>query len=87
MMFEFDPGKSAANKAKHGLDFAEAQELWNDPWLLEVPANTLDEPRFLGIGQIDGKHWTAIWTCRNDKVRNISVRRSRKEEVRYYEGH
>ncbi|MSO62009.1 MAG: hypothetical protein EXQ50_07965 [Acidobacteria bacterium] len=32
MEFEFDPAKSAANKAKHGIDFVEAQEFWNDPY-------------------------------------------------------
>ena len=85
MAFEYDPDKSAINKAKHGLDFEEAKALWDDPWLLEVPANTIDEPRFLGIGRIDGKHWTAIWTLRNGNLRIISVRRSRQEEVGYYE--
>ncbi len=86
MKFEYDPDKSAANKEKHGLDFEEAQELWSDPWLLEVPAKTQDEPRFLGVGQIGSKHWTVIWTNRNGKVRIISARRSRKEEISYYEG-
>jgi len=85
MVFEYDSAKSAANRDKHGIDFEESQALWNDPWLLEVPANTTDEPRFLSIGQIDGKHWSAIWTDRNGKVRIISVRRSRKEEIGHYE--
>ena len=85
MEFEFDPNKSASNKAKHGIDFAEAQELWNDPHLLEIEAHSLDEPRFLLIGTINGKHWSAVITYRGDSVRIISVRRSRKEEVELYE--
>lgn len=85
MIFEYNPGKSAANKAKHGLDFEEAQAIWRDPWLLEVPATTQDEVRFLSIGQIEGKHWTVIWTHRNGRVRIISARRSRKEEIGNYE--
>ena len=84
-MFEFDPKKSRANKEKHGIDFIEAQRLWDDPDLLEIPARTEDEPRYLLIGRIDGKHWSAVVTYRGGKVRIISVRRSRKEEVELYE--
>ena len=83
--FEFDPAKSDSNRAKHGIDFVEAQSLWNDPMLLEIPANTDDEPRYLTIGQIDGKHWSAVITYRGANVRLISVRRARTEEVALYE--
>jgi uncharacterized DUF497 family protein len=48
--FEFDFGKSSANKAKHGIDFVEAQALWLDEALIEAPARTDDEPRFLVVG-------------------------------------
>ena len=83
--FEFDPEKSAKNKKKHGIDFIEAQSLWDDPDLLEVPAKTEDEPRFLVIGRIGSKHWSAIVTYRNYNIRIISIRRSRIEEVDLYE--
>ncbi|MRX51084.1 BrnT family toxin [Paracoccus sp. S-4012] len=86
MSFEYDPDKSAANKAKHGIDFEEAQALWNDPWLLEAPARTEDEPRFLAVGRIGERHWAAVWTPRDEATRIISVRRARKEEVDRYEG-
>jgi uncharacterized DUF497 family protein len=56
MDFEYDAEKSAANKAKHGIDFEEAQALWNDARLLEAPARTDDEPRFLAVGRIGEKH-------------------------------
>ncbi len=85
MALEYDLAKSAANLGKHGIDFEAAQAFWNDPWLLEVPANTQDEPRFLVIGRIGEKHRTAVWTGRNGNVRIISVRRSRKEEIDYDE--
>ena len=85
MEFESDPNKSVSNRTKHGIDFQEAQELWNDPHLLEIEARSTDEPRFLLIGAIKGKHWSAVVTYREDKVRIISVRRSRKEEVELYE--
>ena len=85
MKFEFDPGKSDKNKKKHGIDFYEAQALWDDTDLIEVPVQTVDEPRFLVIGKITGKHWSGIITYRGNDVRIISVRRSRKEEVDLYE--
>ena len=85
MNFEFDPKKSDTNKDKHGIDFVEAQELWNDPDLLEIPAITTDEPRFLVIGKIYEKHWTGIITYRTDNIRIISVRRARNEEIELYE--
>jgi len=84
--FEFDPEKSQANQAKHGIDFIEAQLLWLDDMLLEIPARTSDEPRFLIIGKIGNKHWSVVVTYRQDRIRIISVRRSRKEEVEIYEG-
>ncbi len=83
--FEFDPSKSARNKEKHGIDFVEAQSLWDDPDLLEIPAITDDEARFVIVGLIGGKHWSGIVTYRNDNIRIISVRRSRVEEVEIYE--
>ena len=86
MEFEFDPAKSNGNKKKHGIDFLEAQALWDDPDFIEIPVKTSDEPRFLVIGKISEKHWSAIITYRSEKVRIISVRRSRKEEVLIYEG-
>jgi uncharacterized DUF497 family protein len=46
MEFKFDTRKRAANKKKHGIDFYEAQALWNDPDLIEIPLKTIDEPRF-----------------------------------------
>jgi uncharacterized protein len=85
MEFEFDPAKSISNKQKHGIDFYEAQALWNDSDFIEIPLKTIDEPRVLVIGRISEKHWSAIITYRSEKVRIISVRRSRKEEVEIYE--
>jgi hypothetical protein len=85
MEFEFDLTKSEGNKKKHGIDFEETQELWNDPDLIEIPVKTSDEPRFLVIGKISGKHWSGIITYRNETIRIISARRSRKEEFDLYE--
>ena len=86
MDFEFDPEKSEISRRKHGIDFSQGQRLWNDVDLVEIPARTQDEPRFLVIGMVDGKHWSVVITYREDHIRIISVRRSRDIEVKLYEG-
>jgi len=85
MEFEFDSRKSKTNKTKHGIDFYEAQALWDDSDFIEIPVKTSDEPRYLVVAKIAGKHWSGVITYRGEKIRIISVRRSRKEEVDIYE--
>ena len=85
MDFEFDNRKSNKNREKHGIDFIEAQLLWEDTERVIIPAKTTDEPRYLLIGKIAEKHWSAVFTHRNENLRIISVRRSREEEVDIYE--
>jgi uncharacterized DUF497 family protein len=67
------------------VDFVQAPELWQDPMRIEVPVRTTGEPRWLVVGQMGGKHWSAVVTYREDRVGIISVRRARDEEVRIYE--
>lgn len=86
MEFEYDEAKSRANKSKHGIDFKEAQALWLDGQRVEVEARTGPERRFVVIGVLEGKHWSAVITHRSGKIRIISARRSRIEEVDIYEG-
>lgn len=83
--FEFDEKKNRTNFEKHGIDFVDARRLWDDPDLLEIPAKPMDEPRSLVIGMISGNHWSGVITYRGNRIRIISVRRSRKEEVTLYE--
>ena len=83
--FEFDQRKSRLNKLKHGIDFVQAQALWQDEALLQGRAGGAEEPRFLMIGRIDDKHWSAVVTYRGSGVRLISVRRARMKEIKAYE--
>ena len=85
MEFEFDIEKSRTNKIKHGIDFIEAQLLWEDSERVEIPAKTEDEIRLMVIGLIGNKHWSAVITYRKDKTRIISARRSQREEIQIYE--
>ena len=85
MEFEFDVFKSAANKAKHGIDFVEAQALWLDEDFVEVAGRSENEERWIVIGMIAGRYWTAVVTIREQRVRLISARRARAREVAIYE--
>ena len=85
MNFEYDPRKSLSNYEKHGIDFDQAQAIWNDEAYIEIPAKTSDEPRWLVIGKIHEKYWSAVITYRSENIRIISVRRSRDEEIELYE--
>lgn len=84
--FEFDEAKSQANKLKHGIDFRDAQDKWLDENLLRIPARADAEQRFIFVGMMEERHWSAVITYRGESIRIISVRRSRPEEVREYEG-
>ena len=85
MECEFDSHKSENNKKKHGIDFIEAFKLWDDPDRIEIPAHTDDEKRFVVIGKIADTYWSGSITYRGEKIRIISVRRSRREEIEIYE--
>ena len=85
MLFEYDPVKSARNRAKHGIDFEQAKRLW-DGKVVTVPSRgEYGELRYVALGMIDGKHWTAVFTRRGERTRIISVRRSRAKEAAIYD--
>ena len=83
MEFQFDSGKSDSNKAKHGIDFLEAQALWKSKHVL-LGAKAALEKRYLVIGTIGGEHWSAIITYRGAAIRIISVRKSTGLEIETY---
>jgi uncharacterized DUF497 family protein len=86
MEFAFDAVKSRRNFEKHGIDFVQAQAVWDDPGRIEIPARTEDEPRVLVVGRLGSQHWSAVVTYRHERTRIISARRSRREEIQLYEG-
>ena len=86
MHFEYDEHKSQTNKEKHGIDFVNAQKLWEDKQGIVVPANIVgEEIRYALIAKFDTKCYVAIFTLRNEAYRLISVRRCRKNEEKNYE--
>ena len=87
MRFEYDPAKSVANKAKHGIDFEEIQKMRGGAVVAVVSHVQTGEDRWLNMGTIDGKHWTVVTCARGEMTRIISARRSGRDEERYYEEH
>ena len=85
MQFEFDPVKSEANLEKHGIDFWEAQELWEEPHFVIGTAFVVGEKREIVVGRIFGEYWTAATTQRGRAVRIISVRRASDKERSAYD--
>ena len=83
--FEFDPEKSASNKAKHGVNFVEAQTLWLDPQHCEIALVHAGESRQIVIGKMQDRIWSAVVTRRAQRLRIISVRRARQKEIETYE--
>ncbi len=88
MNFEFDPIKSVSNKAKHGLDFIEAQALWLDVDRVRfVTKSVNDEVRYVVLGAIENRVHTVIVTYRRANIRIIIARKSSLEEVQIYGQH
>jgi uncharacterized DUF497 family protein len=85
MLFEYDAEKSQINKEKHGIDFEEAQEIWNDAKATQKKTAYQAEERFIQIGAIGNKIWAAVFTYRGETVRLISVRRAHEDERKQYE--
>ena len=81
--FEYDADKSEANWLKHGVSLEEAKLLWIGSGA-ELPSSYPNETRWLRVGTIADKIFTCIFTYREKKVRMISLRCSREDEVNYY---
>ena len=85
MKFEWDPQKNRTNRLKHKIDFESAKRLWEDPDRIEIRAPHPIENRYILIGKMGECLWSAVYTLRGEAVRIISVRRSKKQEIKLYE--
>ena len=85
MGFVYDKAKSDANLEKHGIDFEEAQLLWDDPNLMEFRIEFKGELRIGAMARYAGSCWVAITAPRGNDVRIISVRRATKKEMSLYD--
>ena len=83
MEFEYDPQKSELNLQKHGVAFEEAKVLWQQP-AVTIEGRILKERRFVRIGFLRDKFYSCVFTLREFKIRIISLRRSRNQEIKIY---
>jgi uncharacterized protein len=85
--FEWDPGKEASNRLKHGIGFRAARLVLDDPACIEwdVSREADKEWRFKAVGQIDGRLYALVFTRRGGLVRVISLRRTNSAEERLYD--
>jgi uncharacterized DUF497 family protein len=80
MNFEWDEAKRLANIAKHGLDFRDADLLFEANFLRAPAKSAVDELREMCVGRIAGRYVTLIFTERDGAIRCISLRRARNHE-------
>ncbi len=82
--FEWDEDKRLSNLEKHKLDFRVARRLFDGRPLFTT--NNVDhvEPRWVSTGTDADRHYTVVWTERDEKIRIISFRRARDAEERKY---
>jgi uncharacterized DUF497 family protein len=81
--FEWDQDKSSANLIKHGIDFADASEIFYGP-VIVIGSNRNDEERWIAIGKSHNRIVSVIFTRRNNLIRIISARHPRRNEERAY---
>ena len=87
MRFKHDPKKAAANLKKHGVSFADAEGVLEDPLAVTVEdPDAKGERRFVTVGLGSaGELLVLVWTVRDDECRPISARRPTRKERRNYE--
>jgi uncharacterized DUF497 family protein len=86
--FEWDENKARSNIQKHGISFAEATTVFDDPYYLtfDDPLHSVEELRFLSIGySIKQRLLVVVYTERNYNIRIISARLATKNERSLYE--
>ena len=88
MQFEWDEEKDKLNRKKHGIGFREALPAFLDPKRIEQidrEHSTLEEERVDIIGRVkDSLLVFGVYTDRNSRIRIISVRKAKREEINEY---
>ena len=82
MNFEWDNDKNHTNIRIHGLDFADASQIFDEPMLVEIDnREDYGEERFIGIGFLKNFIVVIIFTePKEDTIRVISLRKALKYE-------
>ena len=82
--YEWDEDKRLLNIEKHGIDFVEAVELFEQERIYSYSSPRNDEERWVTVGLLGEQYVAVIWTMRSETIRVISARSARGEEKRQY---
>jgi hypothetical protein len=87
MNFEWDEARNRVNVRKHGLDFADAEEMFRGVLLIRSDTREdYGEDRWIGIGMIQGRFaFVAFAELSPETLRAISLRKATYEERQEYE--
>ena len=87
MGFEWDEKKNQSNQQKHGLNFADAAQVFAGRTLtFEDSREAHGEPRYVTVGSLAGRVVIIAHTTRGDATRIISMRKANaRERARYQE--
>jgi uncharacterized DUF497 family protein len=83
--FEWDPDKARENLKEHGIDFADAVGVFDNPYLPRDDPDVEDEQRFVALGMDAlGRFLVVVYTYRDGKTRLISARKATRKERKEY---
>ncbi len=83
--FDWDPAKARENIRIHGIDFADAVQVFANPHLPREDPDAEGEQRFVTLGMDDlGRVLVVVYTYRPGKIRVISARKASKKEGKEY---
>jgi uncharacterized protein len=86
LKFEFDSGKDAANRRKHGISLERAVDFdWAEARIEPDTRRDYGEPRFIATGLIEGRLHVMVFARRGDATRVIGLRKANRREVKRHE--
>ena len=84
-MFTWDEAKRKVNLAKHGIDFRDAESIFDGLLVtVEDSRESYGEPRYVALGLLEGVVVSIAYTERHDEVRIISIRKALKHESHFF---
>lgn len=85
-MLTWDEAKRRGNLLKHGLDFADAELVYDSPDKITLASRRAREPRLVDMAMVEvaGTVLVLVYVERGQDVRVISFRRASRKEREFY---
>ena len=84
-MYEWDRAKAKFNQEEHGVDFAEAVQVFDNPYLNREDTDAVGDQVFVALGMDNlGRVLVVVYTYRKDRIRLISARKATRREGKEY---